>query len=271
MLGSILGAVGSIAGGLLGNKAAKKQAQRDYQNQKEFAQNTIQWKAQDAEKAGISKVYAMGAPTASFSPSSVGSNFNFLESAGQNIGRAIQSGQSPAGKATGFDRAAQTVQLEGMQLDNDLKRTQIASLQKTWAQPGTPPGAPDRPYAIPGQPISIDAPTLKQETKLDVGAPGEPALVPGSTPEVLLTDTVSGGRSFVPPPAMQEALESMGKFGTFQYMMRNGLLPLVFDSYRPAQFRSGASSGYAYTYNPLTGEYHRVKSPRRYGGGKHGG
>lgn len=266
MLGSILGAASSVLGGILGNSAAKKsnkqQAQiaaQNRQDQYNFAQNSLQWKAADAEKAGISKVFAMGASPTSFSPVSVGStpaNFDFLGNAGQNIGRAIQAGQSPTQRATGFDRIAQTLTLEGQQLDNEYKRAQIASLNKTLNQAGQPPGIPastDPAYGIPGQDVT-------RSTKIDAQTSGEPAIVPGRTPEVLLTDTTSGGTSFVPPPAMQEALESMGFTGQAQYMIRNGLAPFFLDGYRPKQYRSGAQPGYYHTYNPITGEYHRRKT-----------
>lgn len=41
----------------------------NYQAQKEFAQNSIQWRKQDALAAGINPIYALGAAGANFSPS----------------------------------------------------------------------------------------------------------------------------------------------------------------------------------------------------------
>lgn len=187
MLGSILGAVGSIAGGLLGNDSAKKAAKQNYKHQKEFAQNSLQWKAEDAQKAGISKVFAMGAPTASFTPSSVGGNFDFLGGAGQNIGRAMAAGAGPGGGSTAVTKAAQAVQLEGMQLDNEFKRAQIASLQKTYTQPGTPP------------PYSVEGPTLKLQTNRDL-SDVTPFSVPGSGPDQVLTRTNTGNLTWDTPP-----------------------------------------------------------------------
>lgn len=257
MLGDILGAVGSVAGGLLGNSAAKKAAKQNYQQQKEFAQNSLQWKAQDAEKAGISKVFAMGAPTASFTPSSVGGNFDFLGSAGQNIGRAISASQSPGQQQGAVPRAAAAVQLEGLQLDNEFKRAQIASLNKNLTQAGQPPGVPslNTPYGIPGQPFTTNPAEVSANTKMDVSDPSAAGLVPYSTPENLRVSTASGGTVLMPAPAVQEALESMGFLAQRQAEMRNIGAPLFFDKYRPKGFRAGDVPGYHTRYNPLTGEY----------------
>lgn len=269
MLGEILGAVGSIAGGLLGNSAAKKanktaqaNRQEDIALQREFAQNSIQWKANDAKAAGISKLAALGAPTTSYAPVSTGStsaDYSFLGNAGQNIGRAISASSSPDRQTAAIQKAGQAIQLEGLQLDNDIKRAQISSMARTQLAPGTASGA-GGPYPIPGQPMSIEPPTRSQSTKTDVGTPGEPSIVPGRTPEVLLTDTVSGGYAPVLPPALQEALESQGVLAQAQYFIRNGLMPALSDNYRPKQMRAGAKPGYHYRYNPITGEYHEYKT-----------
>jgi len=60
MLGALLGAAGSLAGGLLSaksqkeaNKVAEQNALRQEALQKEFAQSGIQWKVKDAEAAGV--------------------------------------------------------------------------------------------------------------------------------------------------------------------------------------------------------------------------
>lgn len=152
MLPAIIGAGASLLGGFMSNKAnekANKQAQenalRQEALQREFAQSGIQWKVQDAEKAGIHPLYALGANTISYSPTSVGStpnNFDFLGDAGQNIGRAIQSGTSQQGRISALQLTAAQLQNEGLQLDNDLKKTQLFSAARLAGQPGTGPGIP---------------------------------------------------------------------------------------------------------------------------------
>jgi len=272
MLGALIGAGTSLLGGLLGRSDAKKANKQQQQNalrqealQKEFAQSGIQWKAEDARKAGISPLYAMGANTASYSPVSVGHSASPMGSAiadaGQNIGRAIQSQQSPSGKVDAYTRAAQSLQLDGLKLDNDLKRTQLASAVRLASQPGTAPGIPslDTTYGIDGQPDTI----RKFETKTDVASSYDPAVVPGTTPEVMLARTSGGGYAPTLPPAMQEALESQGFLAQMQYFIRNNLLPFVDTSRRPVQLRAEAKNlGKRLVFNPITGEYHlRAQMP----------
>lgn len=255
MLSSIIGAAASIAGGLLGNSAAKK-AQKA-QNARE--DSTLVRRVADGKAAGISKMAAIGSPTMSMPAINTGGNFDFLGNAGQNIARAVTTNQSPASQTDALTRAGQAVQVEGLQLDNDIKRAQLASIVATSTQPGNAPGA-GGPYAIPGQPYAVPQPERELKTKTDIGSPGEPAIVPGRTPEVMLSDTVSGGTSPILPPAMQEALESQGMLAQAQYFMRNGLMPFFLDSYRPKQYREGARPGYHTRYNPITGEYHQYKT-----------
>lgn len=256
MLGSILGAIGSVAGGLLGNKAADK---ANKMNMK-MAKNQLQYRAADAEKAGISKVFAMGAPVQSFS-SNVGS-FDFLGSAGQNIGRAMEAGQSSP--QTAASRTAQGIQLEGMQLDNDIKRAQLSSILRTQSQPGTPPGipAPNTVDFMPGQNVSQGE--MDVRTKIDVANPNDPAATPGVTPEIMLTRTNSGGYTPALPPALQEAYESMGVLPTWQWNGRNLIRPALSDKYRPQELLELAKrTGKILHYDPFFGEYTLADPPSK--------
>lgn len=80
----------SLLGGLLSNKSNRENAEGNAALQREFAQQGIQWKVEDARRAGIHPLYALGAQTHSFSPiavqDSVGSS---VASAGQDISRAV--------------------------------------------------------------------------------------------------------------------------------------------------------------------------------------
>lgn len=160
MLDAILGAATSLAGGLLNNKAQKEsnkraeaQALRQENLQREFAQSGIQWKVKDAEAAGVNPLFALGANTTSYQPTNVGggaSDFSFLGETGQNIGRAIDATRSTPASAMALQLGK--IQLEGAQLDNDLKRTQLASAIRTnaiGAHPGLP--GPFTRSQIPGQ------------------------------------------------------------------------------------------------------------------------
>ncbi len=72
---SIFDLVGTILGGREDKKAEIRQnarslesSQLDYERSKEFAQNQIQWRTEDAQEAGVHPLFAMGASTTSFQP-----------------------------------------------------------------------------------------------------------------------------------------------------------------------------------------------------------
>ena len=92
----------SIIGGLIGRDDAAKdrsfagsQANIDRDLQREFAQHGVQWRAQDAERAGIHPVYAMGASLPSATPVSVSPGSR------RGMGRAVASAGRHAAAALG--------------------------------------------------------------------------------------------------------------------------------------------------------------------------
>lgn len=258
MIPALIAAGTQIAGGLLNrseNKKAQKfaaqQAEQQYQQQKEFAQSGIQWKVQDAEKAGIHPLYALGANTISYSPQSVGSSptdWNFLSDAGQNIGRAIDSTRSNPEKAVA--QKVTQLQIEGLSLDNEFKRTQIASAQATAAQAGNPPGLPSM-FTVPavdGMPGQGNAPQVEYSSKKAPGMAGIPSAEAGVSPEVALYKTRNGYAPQIP----QNLSESMEQDwpGFYQWMIRNKLKA------DPNILRGMPSRhGYRKSYNALRGEY----------------
>jgi len=60
---------GDILGPVIGGMFDNKQQKRDIRYQREFAQNAIQWRTDDAVAAGVHPLFAMGANTTSFQPS----------------------------------------------------------------------------------------------------------------------------------------------------------------------------------------------------------
>lgn len=96
-IGSAIGAVGSLIGGGIASNNANKQ----YEMQKEFAQNGIRWKVADAKAAGIHPLAALGAQTFSYNPVAVGDNgiSDALSQMGQGIDRAVAAKQTAEERA----------------------------------------------------------------------------------------------------------------------------------------------------------------------------
>lgn len=95
----ILPPAASVFGSILGwssskdyNDAVEKAAEINTDYQREFAQSGIQWRVQDAKKAGISPLAALGSSGASYTPvQRVGGPFDW-QSAGQDLSTSISRG-----------------------------------------------------------------------------------------------------------------------------------------------------------------------------------
>lgn len=148
----MLAALGSLAGSVVSGLFGRSQANKNIKLQKQFAQNQIQWKVADAKKAGIHPLAALGAPTHSFNPVQ-GGDWSGLASAGQDLGRAMQSGSTQKERVDAFTRETQRLAIDKSRLENDILRTELASRVAKVKQAGTPPPVPD-PNAevlVPGQ------------------------------------------------------------------------------------------------------------------------
>lgn len=157
MLGSLISGGLSLLGGKMAsdatkeanaaNRAAQEQANRtnialrdqDHERQERFARSGIQWRAEDAAKAGIHPLYALGANIPTYSPSAVtvGSSTaqadtsmgSAVASMGQDIGRAINATRTGDQRDAAFVQTAQALSLQKMGLENTLLASQIKRLQ----------------------------------------------------------------------------------------------------------------------------------------------
>jgi hypothetical protein len=99
-LGTALAGAGAFGDYLSGKKDREATENANLQNaalQREFAQNSIQWKVKDAKKAGLHPLYGIGAntvsPSASYVPASAGYSGKAVSAGLQN---AVQAGLSQA-------------------------------------------------------------------------------------------------------------------------------------------------------------------------------
>lgn len=175
MIGDLISAGTKIIGGIMGRDAAKDaaeqnrlNAERQYEMQKEFAQTGIRWKVNDAKLAGIHPVYALGAPTTSFSPISMSADADTsmasaFASAGQDIGSAINKTRTAPERADAYTKAVQTLSLEKGALENEVLRSQLARIK----QQNSPPMASQAivpndpaPFAVPEDKKAEERPPL---------------------------------------------------------------------------------------------------------------
>lgn len=131
LLGATLlgGGMGLLGGGInaLFNRKANRQNE---QAQRDFAQHGVQWKVEDAKRAGIHPLYALGANTTSFSPSYVGDSSigNSLQNMGQDVSRAMIAQTDQKTRDIAYETAVKQRTLENMTLDNQIKATQLRKM-----------------------------------------------------------------------------------------------------------------------------------------------
>jgi len=264
MLGALIGAGASLLGVGAAKKAQKQQyelAQQNIQLQKDFAQKGIQWRAEDAKAAGISKLYALGANTTSYSPVSVGGSQvpSALSSAGQNIGRAVDATQSQLGRAGHLATEIAATQLEGLKIDNDIKRTELLSKANVRTQPGTPPAYPiTNDETVPVMDGQGDAKIRLQRNLTPAG--NEPNRSFGTNPEVDMWRTKFGYAPEV-PQELGEAHESQ-PLAAAQWFLRNKIMPSLSEGWKTYPYEP--PEGYYWKFNPMFGEYTLTKEGGRF-------
>lgn len=131
MIGSIIqgaASVGSGIAGIIGARKDKKNAeaaaerswQRNYEAQKEFAQNSIQWRVQDAKNAGINPYAVVSGQSAGYTPQDTSYQTNYQHAASQMMnGFADAMGQ--------LNLASAAEDLKGKKLDNNAKALELVN------------------------------------------------------------------------------------------------------------------------------------------------
>lgn len=191
--GSIVsGALGAI-GGFLGNSSqesmfsqAQALSREQFEYQKALHQNQIQWRVQDALKAGVHPMAALGLSSMSFSPvssSSMPGYDNWLGEIGQNVDRAIQQGKSAEERkqAQALQDRLMNIQIRKGEADADLAETEASAaryrLQREMFPAPPPVNSPVGLISGQGDSLTITNPsTLDSAIQRGVQA-GAPASV----------------------------------------------------------------------------------------------
>lgn len=135
--------IGAIAGAALGGAASmylnKRANEQNYNMAKEFAQNGIRWRVEDAKRAGIHPLAALGMSGAAGAPTFVGDTGmpNALVSMGQSISKKMQDQLTPEEKELNILnlRMAKS-KLAEQDMRNVLLGQEVLEMQKKATAPG---------------------------------------------------------------------------------------------------------------------------------------
>ena len=276
--GAIGGALGLIGAGQ-SQASAERLNQLNYEHQKEFAQNGIRWKVADAKAAGLHPLAALGASTASYSPSAVigdSPDYSFLKDMGQGIDRAMDA------KATQRERAEReqkenalfNEELKGKQLQNQETETRIQSMKWDMAMelarnaaqsartqqqvPAMPSLAPDGSL-MPGQGNATSPGGIESKpAEIVINEPGRPGQERGSVSELGFTRTNDGGYAPVMSKDAKDRLDD-DFIGSSLWHLRNSL-PAAFDADRVKPPRSWLPKGSEWRFDVRRGAFYPVPS-----------
>nr|DAV66438.1 MAG TPA: minor capsid protein [Microviridae sp.] len=268
IVGSAIGAVGSLIGGSMSANNQQAMAGLNYKAQKEFAQNGIRWKVEDAKRAGIHPLYALGASTSAFSPvSGYGGDFGISDAAA-NLGQGFERAQMS--KMTKQERDRQEVRdtiqdmvtLDKLQQEKRIGDAQVrlmdseifrnfALASNALRRTGLPPAMPGTPGTIiegQGQSYATGQ-TTPEVSSVVTSERGVPSVQAGSPPDVRFYRT-AGGRAPLPTEEAGDAMDAAFGAG-LQWAYRNNIIPVLANfgitddpHRRPGEY-----------YSPLSGEY----------------
>lgn len=214
LAGAAIGAVGSLIGGKKAADNSKAVAKMNIDAQKEFAQNGIRWRVEDAKAAGIHPVYSLGASTNSFSP--VGGytgDYGISDAAntfGQGVDRAIRAKMTEDERKTlqAKQEMQEVFQLADMNMRKEESDAKVlmyksealrnfAASQQVLKNTGLPPALPSvgKPKLIPGQGNAPNAPSASNMPEgdkmwqfMETSQPGVYSLLPGNDYSQLYED-----------------------------------------------------------------------------------
>lgn len=245
--GSVVGDVASGVMGLAGNKStnsankAMNQAQlqlarEQFEWQKELAKNQIAWRVEDAQKAGLHPMAALGLQSTSFSPVSSSftpmqaPDYSFLSDMGQSASYAAMKAKDRKEQAEALQLAQRQIalQVENMELQNDGLRTeneyrhwQLMTAMQGGANQGlnSPASVRVRPDGalIEGQ---GDSPIKVNLSETEANSPGKPAVAAASVPEISFARNADGGYSMVRSKDVADRLDD-DVLGTISWYLRN--------------------------------------------------
>lgn len=256
-IASVLGGAGQFAGGLKGLFGGGGQSimqsmspqnmfssqtlldlnERDFQWQKQLATDGIQMRVNDARKAGLHPLFALGGGQAGFTPPplsvGMGSPSEFgpgggdnlgssLSNMGQGVSRALSAAAGPKERAQediNYERERRWQEMQARDLDIQMKHADLAL--KT-AQLGPP-------LPRPGDPMTVSNKLGTYEVKpneVTTANPSAPFIAAGpGQPSVDFHRMADGGLMPAPPKSLN--IEEVSSPGYMTWMTQNKLLPFT--------------------------------------------
>lgn len=260
----------SVAQSLFGKKGGGDGGQMEAQML--MAQQGIQWRVADAQKAGIHPLYALGASLPSFTPVSVGDSgggvADRLAAAGQDIGRAVESAYGHSDQA---QARLQALTIQRAELENTMLASQIAKINQPTQPPpfpldGLPPGSVYAPIGdrgtravtvtplLPGQGNSGQVEIVPSEVVSSrVGSPFQEA---GNHPYNKFIEMPNGELLPLPGKGMNLDDIDLSNPVAMEWWFRNRVLPNFNESeLYPPPDRELPRGALGWQYNPRTGGY----------------
>lgn len=263
--GDLLGIGADLIGGKMSSDSVQSANSQNQALQYDLAKNGIRYRVADAKAAGLHPLFAMGAPAFNASPSHIADTgmAQAFSNIGQNLGRSINATRTADERA----QALMDLQLEGAQLDNDIKRSQIA-LNRASINPPMP--VPDAVHAARSPAPGITASQgdvrvrnlpLERITPEARNRGKEASYVP----DIGFSRTVRGGLAPVPSLDVKQRIEDTF-IPDLQWSLRNFHLRAP-QEIHPSKFGMKPPRGHAWSWNPLYQEWVPVKRapalPRR--------
>lgn len=287
-IGSFLGGVGQAAGGLAGlfgggggnnNQFNLAVMREQAQLQREFAQNGIQWRVNDAKAAGIHPLYALGGGGATYSPSAVAIGDNRssdlgrdLANMGQGLGRAVAATASKEDRAdAAYQSQMRIMGLERANLENRLLETQIAASQGALMRAQVGPGLPTGPAVngLPGH--GVYSPKPAEVTTTNPARPGNEAgpQQPGGRYVGMHPGGPGGPTVVASLPSKDMNFEELSTPGTASWQFWNSIMPFISSDARnaarpPSSMLPEGASHWRWTPFGYVAQYPQAPDGRRY-------
>ncbi len=248
-----LGAAGSIYEGIQNRNFSRDMFNNNVNFQKEMAQNALGWRVEDAKRAGLHPLAALGANVASGAPISVGTPSSGMAMASQHISRAMEATMS---KRARMENRLNEAALVNSNLKNELLASQVQAAKNP--SPAYPSQYDQNVLGGQGDstagPMVIDVPL--QRTKGSSFTRGREV---GSVEDYGLAKTAQGF-AIVPSKDVKERVEDQ-LIPELMWALRNQIKPFFKRPKAPSSREFPAGKGKVWKWNKLKQEFRPVNAP----------